>query len=89
MADQSVNDLELAGDLAGDLLGHLRYLEHLGYRNAPGKTFASLGPREYAVMVHQDGGCEVTLGAGRGYSGFCCSFDFDAAGRFRGHRCFE
>jgi hypothetical protein len=48
----------------------------------PDKVFKVCPDPEYGAIV-------LTIGAGRGYLGFCCTFYFTQAGVSMGHGCFE
>lgn len=74
-------------------------LNHMGLRKSPSKSWEDthcLCTEEYIldpVVTELDGSQEtqnrVVIGAGFGYTGFYCYFDFDEKGKYLNHACGE
>jgi len=69
---------------------HMNTLVQLGYKQVPRNNNGhhTLGQKEF--FVHEEETFfSVMLGAGIGYGGFCCEFQFDKTGNFINHGCWE
>lgn len=68
-------------------------LEAMGFVHKPGANIYTLADREYVTRelrpIIDNRAEELTIGQGKGYSGFACTFYFDEGGKFVDHACYE